>query len=57
MKVCRYELTNTLPNNPFHIDDRGVLSALRPLNRSQAESHILTVVAEDCGMVGRKGVC
>uniref|UniRef100_A0A914LTT3 Cadherin domain-containing protein n=1 Tax=Meloidogyne incognita TaxID=6306 RepID=A0A914LTT3_MELIC len=55
-KICRYELTNTLSDNPFHIDDRGVLSAIRPLNRSQAQSHILTVIAEDCGMRRSKSV-
>lgn len=49
-KICRYEITNALEGFPFHIDDQGVLSNVRPLNRSEAESHILTVVAYDCGM-------
>jgi len=49
-KICRYEITNALEGFPFHIDDQGVLSNTRPLNRSDAESHILTVVAYDCGM-------
>ncbi|KAL3102352.1 hypothetical protein niasHS_003761 [Heterodera schachtii] len=55
-EVCRYELTNTLADSPFRIDSRGVLSAQRPLNRSLAESYILTVVAEDCGMLRSKSV-
>jgi len=49
-KICRYEITNALEGFPFAIDDQGVLSNLRPLNRSEAESHILTIVAYDCGM-------
>ncbi|KAI6196910.1 hypothetical protein M3Y94_01163600 [Aphelenchoides besseyi] len=49
-KICRYEITNALEGFPFRIDDQGVLSTTRPLNRSDAESHILTVVAYDCGM-------
>lgn len=49
-KICRYEITNALEGFPFSIDDQGVLSNTRPLNRSEAESHILTVVAYDCGM-------
>uniref|UniRef100_A0A914I537 Cadherin domain-containing protein n=1 Tax=Globodera rostochiensis TaxID=31243 RepID=A0A914I537_GLORO len=53
-EVCRYELTNTLADSPFRIDSRGVLSVQRPLNRSTTESHILTVVAEDCGMLRSK---
>jgi hypothetical protein len=53
-KVCRYEITNPPENNPFQIDDQGVLSITKPLNRSQAESHILTIVAHDCGMLRSK---
>lgn len=53
-KICRYEITNTLDGNPFEIDDQGVLSTTKPLNHSQAESHILTVVAHDCGMLRSK---
>ncbi|KAI1720131.1 cadherin domain-containing protein [Ditylenchus destructor] len=53
-KICRYEITNTLDGNPFEIDDQGVLSTTKPLNHSQADSHILTVVAHDCGMLRSK---
>jgi hypothetical protein len=53
-KICRYEITNALTGNPFEIDDQGILSTTQPLNRSQAESHILTVVAHDCGMLRSK---
>uniref|UniRef100_A0A915DL30 Cadherin domain-containing protein n=1 Tax=Ditylenchus dipsaci TaxID=166011 RepID=A0A915DL30_9BILA len=53
-KICRYEITNALDGNPFQIDDQGILSTTLPLNRSQAESHILTVVAHDCGMLHSK---
>jgi hypothetical protein len=49
-QICRYEITNALEGFPFHIDDQGVLSSTRPLNISEAQSHILTVVAYDCGM-------
>lgn len=49
-KICRYEITNTLENNPFKIDDQGVLSNTRPLKFADGSSHILTIVAHDCGM-------
>ncbi|CAD5210317.1 unnamed protein product [Bursaphelenchus okinawaensis] len=49
-KICRYEITNALEGFPFHIDDQGVISNVKPLNRSDSESHILTIVAYDCGM-------
>ncbi|KAI6242708.1 hypothetical protein M3Y99_00176600 [Aphelenchoides fujianensis] len=48
--ICRYEITNALEGFPFRIDDQGVISNTKALNRSDAESHILTVVAYDCGM-------
>lgn len=48
--ICRYEITNTLEKSPFRMSDDGILSNIVPLNYSEAQSHILTVVAHDCGM-------
>jgi hypothetical protein len=49
-KICRYEITNALEGFPFKIDVQGVLSNTVPLNHSESSSHILTIVAHDCGM-------
>jgi hypothetical protein len=48
--ICRYEITNALEKSPFRMSDDGILSNIVPLNYSDAQSHILTVVAHDCGM-------
>ncbi|KAE9550215.1 hypothetical protein FO519_006582 [Halicephalobus sp. NKZ332] len=48
--ICRYEITNALEKSPFRMSDDGVLSNIVPLNYSDAQSHILTIVAHDCGM-------
>jgi len=48
--ICRYEITNALEKSPFRLSDDGILSNIIPLNYSEAQSHILTVVAHDCGM-------
>uniref|UniRef100_A0A7E4ZS07 Calsyntenin-1 n=1 Tax=Panagrellus redivivus TaxID=6233 RepID=A0A7E4ZS07_PANRE len=48
--ICRYEITNALEKSPFRLSDEGVLSNIVPLNYSESQSHILTVVAHDCGM-------
>jgi hypothetical protein len=48
--ICRYEITNALEKSPFRMSDDGILSNIIPLNYSEAQSHILTVVAHDCGM-------
>ena len=48
--ICRYEITNSLEKSPFRMSDDGILSNIVPLNYSEAQSHILTVVAHDCGM-------
>lgn len=53
-KICRYEITNALDGNPFQIDDQGILTTVKPLNASYGESHILTIVAHDCGMLSSK---
>lgn len=53
-RICRYEITNTLENSPFQIDDQGVLSTIRAVNLTQSDSHILTIVAHDCGMLRSK---
>ncbi|KAF4533082.1 hypothetical protein B566_EDAN017269 [Ephemera danica] len=46
--VCKYEiLTN---DQPFTIDNEGVIRNTEPLDYERSHNHILTVVAYDCGM-------
>uniref|UniRef100_A0A0N4ZCI1 Calsyntenin-1 n=1 Tax=Parastrongyloides trichosuri TaxID=131310 RepID=A0A0N4ZCI1_PARTI len=55
-EICKYEINNNLENSPFAINDQGILSNIRPLNYSNSDSHILTVVAQDCGMKKSKSI-
>uniref|UniRef100_A0A914X2J0 Cadherin domain-containing protein n=1 Tax=Plectus sambesii TaxID=2011161 RepID=A0A914X2J0_9BILA len=49
-QICRYEITNALKDLPFAISEQGVLRNTQPLNYTRAHSHILSIVANDCGM-------
>jgi hypothetical protein len=53
-EICRYEITNNAV--PFVINEQGVLKNTAPLNYSQSHSHILSIVAHDCGMKHSKPV-
>lgn len=46
--ICRFEITNNAV--PFEVTESGVLRNRLPLNYTQSHSHIVSVVAHDCGM-------
>jgi hypothetical protein len=50
-EICRYEISNAIDVDlPFAISDTGILRNTKPLNYTSAHSHILSIVAHDCGM-------
>uniref|UniRef100_A0A0K0F0E3 Calsyntenin-1 (inferred by orthology to a D. melanogaster protein) n=1 Tax=Strongyloides venezuelensis TaxID=75913 RepID=A0A0K0F0E3_STRVS len=55
-EICKYEINNNLEGSPFIINDQGILSNIRPLNYSSTDSHILTIIAQDCGMKKSKSI-
>ena len=46
-EVCSYSITS--PDQPFRVSSSGVLSTTRPLSSSVSRSHVVSVVAVDCG--------
>ncbi|XP_068624721.1 calsyntenin-1 [Battus philenor] len=48
--VCKYEIL-TDRNQPFAIDNEGVIRNTEPLDYEKSHNHILSVVAYDCGML------
>ncbi|CAK1595642.1 unnamed protein product [Parnassius mnemosyne] len=48
--VCKYEIV-TDRNQPFTIDNEGVIRNTEPLDYDKSHNHILSVVAYDCGMM------
>ncbi|XP_061380159.1 calsyntenin-1 [Danaus plexippus] len=50
--VCKYEIENDGDRNqPFAIDNEGVIRNTEPLEYDKSHNHILSVVAYDCGMM------
>ncbi|OWR49164.1 Calsyntenin-1 [Danaus plexippus plexippus] len=50
--VCKYEIVNDGDRNqPFAIDNEGVIRNTEPLEYDKSHNHILSVVAYDCGMM------
>ncbi|CAH2061138.1 unnamed protein product, partial [Iphiclides podalirius] len=49
-EVCKYEIL-TEGNQPFAIDNDGVIRNTEPLDYEKSHNHILSVVAYDCGMM------
>lgn len=45
--ICSYEIETE--SQPFDIDGKGVLRNTEPLNYTSSHSHVLSVVATDCG--------
>jgi len=45
--VCSYSISS--PDQPFVVDQRGVISNSRPLSAAEGRSHVLSVTATDCG--------
>ncbi|KPJ00924.1 Calsyntenin-1 [Papilio xuthus] len=48
--VCKYEILDD-NNQPFSIDNEGVIRNTEPLDYEKSHNHILSVVAYDCGMM------
>lgn len=46
--ICRYEILNK--DQPFAVDNEGVIRSTEPLDYERNHNHILQVVAFDCGM-------
>ena len=45
--ICQYSITS--PDQPFQITEAGVLTNSRVLSSAESRSHVLSVVAVDCG--------
>jgi len=45
--ICQYSITS--PDQPFHVDKHGVISSTGPLFSQESRSHVISVVATDCG--------
>ena len=45
--ICQYSITS--PDQPFHITEGGVITNSRVLSSAESRSHVLSVVATDCG--------
>ena len=46
-EVCSYSIT--APDQPFSVSPAGVIRNRVPLSASESRSHVLSVVAVDCG--------
>ena len=46
-EVCSYAIT--APSQPFTVSPAGVIRNTVPLSASESRSHVLSVVATDCG--------
>ena len=46
-EVCSYSIT--APSQPFSVSPAGVIRNTVPLSASESRSHVLSVVATDCG--------
>ena len=46
-EVCSYSIT--APSQPFSVSPAGVIRNTEPLSASESRSHVLSVVATDCG--------
>lgn len=45
--ICSYAITS--PDQPFSVDSLGVITSTKPLSVAESNSHVLSVVATDCG--------
>ena len=46
-EICSYAITS--PDQPFRVSSSGVISTTQPLSSSVSRSHVVSVVAVDCG--------
>ena len=46
-EICQYTITS--PDQPFRINQAGRISNISPLSATESRSHVLSVVATDCG--------
>ena len=45
--ICQYTISS--PDQPFHVDQHGVITNTAPLSAQESRSHVLSVIATDCG--------
>jgi len=45
--ICSYSISS--PEQPFTVDERGVIKNTGPLSAADSRSHVLSVTATDCG--------
>ena len=45
--ICQYSITS--PEQPFQISETGVITNSQPLSSAESRSHVISVVATDCG--------
>ena len=45
--VCQYTITS--PDQPFRVDQNGNIISIAPLSTQESRSHVISVVATDCG--------
>ena len=45
--ICQYSITS--PDQPFRISESGVITNTQELSSVESRSHVLSVVATDCG--------
>ena len=46
-EICQYSITS--PEQPFSISTEGIIRNSAPLSATESRSHVLSVVATDCG--------
>jgi len=45
--ICHYTISS--PDQPFRVDEHGVITNTAPLSAQESRSHVLSVIATDCG--------
>merc|ERR1712088_921521 len=45
--ICRYIISS--PNQPFQVNQQGIITNTAPLSAQESRSHVLSVIAVDCG--------
>jgi len=45
--ICQYTITS--PDQPFRVDQHGNINTIAPLSTQESRSHVISVVATDCG--------
>ena len=45
--ICQYTISS--PDQPFQVDQHGAITNTAPLSAQESRSHVLSVIATDCG--------